>query len=142
MNPDILSSLIAQWAREDARMPPGYVASPSVLQERLLSVRLDTLKSALYNVRTDVWLDRDGRRFHVGVRDNCNPVEYNATLPRLGARARMLGWRTRLCNPRGFSALCTLSVWAPDVTREAETAHLAYVRALKTERAALAQRDA
>lgn len=142
MNPDILNSLIAQWAREDARMPPGYVAPPSVLCERLLSVRFDTLKNALYNVRTDVWFERDGERFIVGAKDNRNSAEYNMALSRLAARAAAVGWKARLYEPRAAGTPCTLAVRPPDLSEAAHDVHPLYLRTLKTERAVLAQRGA
>lgn len=138
MQTDNLNSLIAQWARDDAHMPAGYEAPASVLQERLLGVELATLQSALRGIRADVWTEREGGRFHVGFRDNRASAEYNALLSHVGARARQLGWAARLQKPQNGRAHATLAIRPPDLASTASAAHHLYVRALETERAAVA----
>jgi hypothetical protein len=142
MDSNALNTLIAQWAREDAQMPPGYIAPVSALRTRLLGVKLATLQSSFRSVRADVWMERDGDRFHVGFRDNREPATYNALLSCAATVARTKGWTARLVKPRGSSSHATLTVRYHDAEKHAEAAYPLYVRLLKTERAALACRAA
>lgn len=145
MNADTLNSLIAEWARNDARMPASYAAPAAVLEERIAAVHYHTVERLAACARADAYLDRQGgsHTYVVSFRDNRDSASYNAACHALAVSLKRIGCRTTVRKPSAEWSLCTLRVTLPsDITTDAAQAHPLYLALLKTERARLERRAA